>query len=389
MGRLAIIASLLLFIGGCYSHGDTAPLVIAHRGASGYLPEETLEAYQLAIDMGADALELDLVSTKDGVLIARHDTNLEVSTDVASRPEFASRKRTDWWVDGVRQTGWFAHDFTWEEIQTLGAISTDQNRPQQFNGKFKIIRLEQLLTLAKAQSAILKKPIAIYPETKHPSYHRALGLPLEETLVTIIKQAELNHRQAPIFIQSFEPSSLQIMRSLGLKTRLVQLIGADDFDLKAGALTYKPPYDKPHDWSVKADPRSYFDMVTPKGLAAIKTYADGIAPWKFYVVPVKGSVNNKGALIDTNGDGKIDIRDARIQATTRLIADAHAAGLFVHASTFKNEAEHLAADYRGDPLSEYRHFYGLGIDGVFSDFPDTAMIARADHIRQRTRLLKP
>jgi glycerophosphoryl diester phosphodiesterase len=379
VSRLAIIAGLLLCIVGCYSQSEPAPLVIAHRGASGYLPEETLESYQLAIDMGADALELDLVSTKDGVLIARHDTNLAVSTDVASRPEFASRKRTDWWVDGIRQTGWFAHDFTWEEIQTLRATSTDQNRPQQFNGKFKVIRFEQLIALTQSQSAQRKKSIALYPETKHPSYHRALGLPLEEKLVTIIKDARLNDRHAPLFVQSFEPSSLQMMRSLGIKTKLVQLIGADDYDLKTGQLTYQPPYDKPYDWFIKADRRSYFDMVTPKGLAEIKTYADGIAPWKFYVVPVKGLLNDKGVLIDANGDGKIDIRDAKIQTATHLIAHAHEAGLFVHASTFKNEAEHLASDYQGNPKSEYRQFYSLGIDGVFSDFPDTALMARADH----------
>jgi glycerophosphoryl diester phosphodiesterase len=189
----------------------TEPKILAHRGASGYLPEETLEAYQLAIDMGADAVETDLISTKDGVLIARHDPNLAISTDVASKPEFASRKRVDWLVDGEKQTGWFAHDFTLAEIKTLGAKSTDAERPQQFNGKYKIITFQELVDLVKAQSLKQGRDIAVYPETKNPTYHRDLGLPLEDKLVAIIKAAGWNSKSAPIYVQSFEPSSLKLM----------------------------------------------------------------------------------------------------------------------------------------------------------------------------------
>src|SRR5512143_1797989 len=159
------------------------PLVVAHRGASGYLPEETLEAFQLAIDQGADVIEFDLISTKDGVLIARHDAELAVSTDVATRPEFAGRRRVDWLVDGEKQTGWFAHDFTLAEIKILRAAVTDPERPQQNNGRFRIVTLQEIIDFAKAQSAKLGRSIAIYPETKNPTYHRDLGLPLEDKLI--------------------------------------------------------------------------------------------------------------------------------------------------------------------------------------------------------------
>ena len=145
-----------------------APLVIAHRGASGYLPENTLEAYQRAIDLGADAIEPDLISTRDGVLIASHYPNLAINTDVASRPEFASRKRDNWPVDGELQNGWFAHDFTLAEIKTLGVVATDPERPQQYNGRFRIVTLQEVIDLAKVESKRLGRPIAIYPETRTP-----------------------------------------------------------------------------------------------------------------------------------------------------------------------------------------------------------------------------
>ena len=225
-----------------------APLLIAHRGASGYLPEHTLEAYQLAIAQGADVIEPDFISTKDGVLIARHDPNLVTSTDVASRPEFADRKRVDWPVDGEKQTGWFAHDFTLAEIKTLGAIITDPERPKENNGRFRIATLQEIIALVKAQSAKLNRTIAVYPETKNPSYHRDLGLPLEDKLIAALNAAGWNSRSAPVFVQSFEPSSLKEMRSKGLKTRMVQLVDGDNIDLKTGQITYAIPFDRPYDW---------------------------------------------------------------------------------------------------------------------------------------------
>jgi glycerophosphoryl diester phosphodiesterase len=361
------------------------PLVVAHRGASGYLPEETLEAYQKAIDLGADVIEPDLISTRDGVLIARHDPNLAISTDVASHSEFAARKRVDWLVDGEKQTGWFAHDFTLAEIKTLGAISTDAERPQQFNGLYKVVTFQEIVDLVKAQSTQLGRAIAVYPETKNPTYHRGLGLPLEDKLIAIINAAGWNSKTAPVYVQSFEPGSLKEMKAKGLNTRLIQLIDADDYDLKSGTLTYAAPYDRPYDWTQAGDTRLFSAMVTPAGLAEIKTYADGIGPWKPYIVPVKGSLDASGKLKDINGDGKVNLNDASTQAPTTLLADAHKAGLFVHAYTFRNEGRRLAADYNGDPKAEYLQFYRLGLDGLFSDFADTAITARDAYLKELGR----
>ena len=362
----------------------TAPVVVAHRGASGYLPEETLEAYTLAIDLGADVVEPDLIATKDGVLIARHDPNLDYSTNVASHPEFAARKKTTQ-VDGETQTGWFASDFTLAEIKTLGAITTDAERATVYNGVFKVVTFQELIDLVKAKSAAKGRAIAIYPETKNPTYHRALGLPLEETLIAQLTAAGWNSKTAPVYVQSFEPSSLQTLRSKGLNTRLIQLIDADDVDLKTGALTFAAPYDRPYDWFKAGDTRLFSAMVTPAGLAEIKTYADGIGPWKPYIVPVKGTLDASGAVKDLNGDGKVNWADATTQTPTTLIPDAHKAGLFVHAYTFRNERRRLAYDYQGDPKAEYLQFYRLGLDGLFSDFADTAIAARRDYLTEMGR----
>lgn len=357
------------------------PLVIAHRGASGYLPEHTLEAYAKAIDLGADSIEPDLISTKDGVLIARHDPNLAYSTDVASRPEFANRKRVDWNVDGELQTGWFAHDFTLAEIKKLGAIATDAERPQQYNGQFKVVTFQEIIDLAKSRS-VGGRVISVYPETKNPTYHRQLGLPLEDKLIAQLTAAGWNRKDAPVFVQSFEPSSLKYMKGKGLQTRLIQLIDADDYDFKTGGLSFAPPYDRPYDWTLAGDKRLFSAMVTPAGLAEIKTYADGIGPWKPYIVPVKGEFDANGKMKDLNGDGKVNLQDARTQPPTSLIADAHKAGLFVHAYTFRNEKRRLAFDYAGNPQAEYLQFYRLGVDGVFSDFTDTALAARDAYLRE-------
>jgi len=352
------------------------PLVIAHRGASGYLPEHTLEAYQRAIELGADEIEPDLISTRDGVLIASHYPNLAINTDVASRPEFAGRKRDNWPIDGEMQSGWFAHDFTLAEIKTLGVIATDPERPQQYNGKFRIVTLQEVIDLAKAESKRLGRSIAIYPETKNPTYHRGLALPLEDKLISAIRSAGWNSKAAPVFVQSFEPGSLKEMRAKGLQVRMVQLIDADGYDFKTGGLTYAPPFHRPYDWEKSGDERLFRDMVTPAGLAEIKTYADGIGPWKPYIFPVKGQLDDAGNLKDLNGDGKIDLRDAVTGNPTSLIDDAHKVGLFVHAFTFRNESRYLAHSYSGDPRAEYLQFYRLGVDGVFSEFPDTAIAAR-------------
>lgn len=353
------------------------PLVVGHRGASGTLPEHTLEAYQRAIDQGVDAIEPDLIATKDGVLIARHDPNLAYSTNVASIAKFADRKRTDVLVDGEKQTGWFAHDFTLAEIRELGAIATDAERPQQYNGQFKVPTFQEIIELAKAQSTRLGRTIAIYPESKNPTFHRDLNLALEPKIVAMLNAAGWNSKTAPVFVQSFEPSSLKQMRALGLNVRMVQLIDADWYDYKTGGLSYAAPWDRPYDWTKAGDTRLYSVMVTPAGLAEIKTYADGIGPWKPYIIPMKGEFDVAGNMRDLNGDGVADLRDARSQAPTTLVADAHRAGLFVHPYTFRNESKRLAFDHAGDPKAEYLQYFRLGVDGLFSDFPDTAIAARA------------
>ena len=363
--------------------GNT-PLVVGHRGASGYLPEHTLEAYARAIELGADVVEPDVVVTKDGVLIARHEPNLTSTTNVASKPEFASRKTTKK-VDGADEVGWFASDFTLAEIKTLGALITDAERPQQFNGLYKIPTIQEIIDLVKARSTATGRQIAIYPETKHPTFHRQLGLPIEDKLIALINAAGWNSKTAPVYVQSFEPGSLKEMRAKGLQTRLIQLIDADDYDLKTGKLTYAAPYDRPYDWTLSGDTRLYSAMVTPAGLAEIKTYADGIGPWKPYIVPVKWDLNAAGAGIDKNGDGKTDLTDAISQAATTLVADAHKAGLLVHPYTFRNEKRRLTFDLGGDPANEYLQFFRIGVDGLFSDFPDTAVAARAKYLKETGR----
>ena len=384
-GLLAIVCSSVL-LAACSSSGSPsqtgfstldgkAPLVIAHRGASGYLPEETLEAYVRAIELGADVIEMDLISSKDGVLMTRHDPNLAFSTDVAKHPEFASRKKTIQ-VDGETQTGWFSDDFTFAEIRTLGAISTDAERPQQFNGQFKVPTFQEVIDLAKAQSIKTGRTIAIYPETKNPTYFRERGLPLEDKLIAMINAEGWNSKTAPIYVQSFEPGSLKYMKSKGLQTKLVQLIDGDDVDLRTGKITYALPSDRPYDWTIMGDKRNFDVMVTPEGLAEIKTYADGIGPWKRYIISTKGTIGTDGKPVDVNGDGKINDADTTSLPPTRLVADAHKAGLFVHPFTFRNETRRLAADYQKNATAEYTAFYQAGVDGVFTDFTDTAVAAR-------------
>ncbi len=393
-GLLALVCSSVL-LAACSSSGSPsqtgfstldgkAPLVIAHRGASGYLPEETLEAYVRAIELGADVIEMDLISSKDGVLMTRHDPNLAFSTDVAKHPEFASRKKTIQ-VDGETQTGWFSDDFTFAEIRTLGAISTDAERPQQFNGQFKVPTFQEVIDLAKAQSIKTGRTIAIYPETKNPTYFRERGLPLEDKLITMINAAGWNSKTAPIYVQSFEPGSLKYMKSKGLNTRLIQLVDGDGIDPKTGRVTYAIPTDRPYDWTKAGDKRFFDVMATPAGLAEIKTYADGIGPWKRYIITTKGTLGADGKQVDINGDGKFNDADSTSTPPTSFVADAHKAGLFVHPFTFRDERRRLAADYQGDAKAEYLAFYRAGVDGVFTDSTDTAVAARTQYLKETGR----
>jgi glycerophosphoryl diester phosphodiesterase len=342
--------------------GERGPLVIGHRGAPGYLPEHTLQSYALAIKQGADYIEPDLVATKDGHLIARHEPNITNTTDVRSHPEFADRERTAV-VDGAEETGWFASDFTLAEIKTLRAVQAFPERPQRFNGRFQIPTLDEVIALAKRESRKRDRRIGIYPETKHPTYHKSLGLPLERRLVAALRRAGWNRRRAPVFIQSFEQLNLKRLNGM-TPVRLVQLV--DAFDLNPdGTLAYEPPLDRPYDWTVSGDPellaRTFAFFATDEGLEEVSTYADGIGPWKRYIVSAVGMGPDSARTL---------------LPPTDLIQRAHDHGLLIHTWTFRNEQFRLVSDYGGNPVNEYLQFYELGIDGVFSDFPDTAVTSR-------------
>ena len=334
------------------------PILIAHRGASGYLPEHTLAAYMIAIEQGADFIEPDLVSTADGVLIARHENEIGGTTDVASRPEFAAR-RTVRHIDGEPVTGWFAEDFTLAEIKTLRARERLPGiRPHnaRFDGLFEVPSFEEVLNLVlamnerRARDALVlgrprPSPIGLYPETKHASYFRDLGLPLEARLIDSLERHGYDGPDAPVFIQSFEVANLKAL-SRRTALPLVQLIGAEG---------------KPYDFALCGDPRRYADLLVPTGLAEIATYARAIGP-------------SKDVLIPRAQDGSL------VQPTT-IVADAHAAGLLVHAWTFRAENAFLPPASRtgtdpaalGDLDSELSAFLDLGIDGVFTDHPGIAV----------------
>ena len=334
---------------------ENRPLIIGHRGGAGYLPEHTLQGYRLAIKLGADYIEPDLVSTKDGYLIARHEPNITATTNVADHPEFAS-KRTTKVIDGESQTGWFASDFTLAQIKTLRAKQPRAGRPTEFDGKFAIPTFQEVIDLSKRESERRGRQIGIYPETKHPTFHQRLGLPLERRLVDTLKRNGLNKQNSPVFIQSFEQANLKQLNTM-TPVRLIQLVDANDTDAN-GDPTYAPPFDRPYDWTVSGNPaltsRTFGYFATDAGLAEVKTYADGIGPWKVYIV-------------GTDPDGNI-------KKTTDLVARAHAHGLLIHTWTFRDDA--LPKAYTGGPLEEYLRFYRLGIDGVFSDFAGTAWAAR-------------
>jgi len=332
------------------------PLVIGHRGASGYRPEHTLASYQLAIDMGADYIEPDLVSTSDHVLVARHENEIGGTTDVADHPEFAGRRTTKT-IDGNPVTGWFTEDFTLAELRTLRARERLPDlRPANtaFDGLYQVPTFQEVIDLAK------RVGVGIYPETKHPTYFDSIGLSLEEPLVATLHANGYRGRNAPVFIQSFEVANL---KELNRRTRvpLVQLLDATG---------------RPYDFVVAGDPRTYADLATPEGLAEIATYADGVGPNKSLIVPR----DPDGNLLDP----------------TSLVRDAHRAGLQVHPWTFRKENNFLPNDFRqgnpaspeflratGDAPAEFRLFYRLGVDGLFSDHPDTAVAARHQFFADR------
>ncbi|WP_243451900.1 glycerophosphodiester phosphodiesterase [Sphingosinicella soli] len=324
-------------LGSAVTLAAERPIVIAHRGASGLLPEHTIAAYTKAIEDGADFIEPDLVATRDGVLVARHENEISGTTDVAARPEFADREVTKV-IDGVAVTGWFTENFTLAELKTLRARERlPELRGTANDGRFEIPTLDEIIALAKARG------VGVYPETKHPSYFAAIGLPLEAKLVAALDAAGWRTAEAPVFIQSFEVNNLKQLRKM-TGVRLVQLVAGE------GA---------PADGAGR-----YAEMLTPAGLKAIAAYADGIGPEKTLIIP-------RGP-------------DMRLMEPTRLVANAHAAGLKVHPWTFRAENHFLPADHKrgddprahGDLVAEIRAYLATGVDGIFSDFTAEAVAAR-------------
>ena len=351
------------------------PLIIGHRGLPSLYPEEVIPGYEAAIAAGTDALELDLQSSSDGVLFASHNVFLSDTTDVANHPEFAARRKSRL-VDGV-PTGpdWYVSDFSAAELKTLRVRQPVATRSKRYDGLYPMATFQEIIDLAKqTMAADSKRRINVYPETKNPLYQRQLGLPLEETLLAMLDRAGWNAMDSPVFVQSFDPASLKLLRKLGLRTKIVQLIDGDAVDYKTGAITYNSPASaRPFSWVQAGDPRTFAAMVTLAGLAEIKTYADGIGPWKFYLWPAQG--------VEADGTAVTALNRASNIAHTSLVADAHTAGLFVHPFTFRDEAIHLTKTYHGDPKAEYEAFFALGTDGVFTDFSATARAALTQWLR--------
>ena len=342
-----------------------APLVIGHRGAAGFLPEHTIEGYRLAVEQGANYIEPDVVMTSDRQLIARHEPMLDGTTDVATK--FAATRRSTRMVDGVATTAYFANDFTLAEIKTLGAVQPGASRPQQFNGLYKIPTLDEVIALAQAESTRTGRTIGIYPEIKHSTFMAGIfgANAVEDLLVTKLHTAYGNRADAPVFIQSFEVANLQYLNTR-TNIRLVQLVDADDVNAD-GSMSLVAPYRQPYDFVVRGDPRLFSDLLTPAGLDFVKTYADGIGPWKPYLVKTVADG------VDRSGNGTLTINDRRVDGSTGVIESAHQRGLVVHAFTFRDDASGYGFS---DPKLEMQYYMRLGLDGVFTDFPSTGVAAK-------------
>jgi glycerophosphoryl diester phosphodiesterase len=372
-GRRALLGAAVLGAGGAVlglsgtaraaeaRHGGglgslPRPTIIGHRGTAGYRPEHTFGSYDLALDMGADIVEAgDLCPTKDGHLVCRHEPEIGGTTDVADPPEFAGRKTTKV-LDGVSTTGWFTEDFTLAELKTLRAIERiPANRPHNtlYNGRWEIPTFEEVLRWQDEQTRRRGKQVWIYPETKHPTYFRKLGLGLEERVVRLLRKHGKDRRNSPVILQSFEPTSVR---------RLSKLVDNPLVVLLSDAAS------RPWDFVETGDPRTTADLVTPGGLKEIASYAQGIGPTLDLVIP----------------------RDAsgRLTVPTTLVRDAHRAGLILHPYTMRNENPFLPAEFRegadpdayGDVFGAYRAYFATGIDGVFTDHPDTGLLAREDFV---------
>lgn len=331
-----------------------APAIFGHRGAAGYRPEHTAGSYELAVQMGADYIEPDLVPTKDGVLVARHENEIGGTTDVASHPEFASRKTTKT-VDGTKVTGWFTEDFTLPELKTLRAVErlpAVRQRNTLYNGRYQVPTLQEVIDLAKGLGAKYHRTVGVIPETKHPTYFRSIGLPLEGTLAKTLKSNGLDKRDGRAIVQSFEPSSLRLLRK----------------ELRVQALQDLSATGAPYDTVATGKGPTFAEMITPAGLKEIRAYAEWIGPDKSLVISLKP--------------------DGSLGSPTALVKDAHDAKLKVGPYTFRNENQFLPADLRngtvpsdyGQAFKEYEAFFKAGVDGLFSDNSDTAVAARNDFL---------
>lgn len=333
------------------------PIVIAHRGVPGQRLEHTRPSYLLAIEQGADYIEPDVVATKDGVLVVRHENEISGTTDVADRREFADRRATKV-VDDTEHTGWFTEDFTLDELKTLRTKERIPDlRPGNvaFDGVEPILTFDEVLDIAAQGTATRDNPVGVYVETKHPSYFESVGISLNDLLIDALERRGQNTPDAKVMIQSFESGNLQAIRD---RTPLfiVQLMS---------------PSGAPADFLISGDARTYADLREPEGLAFIASYADAIGPYKDLVI----ARDDGGSLAGPTG----------------LVDEAHAAGLEVHIWTMRNENTFLPADLRsgtdklahGDAVGEYVAFFDAGVDGVFSDFTQSAVQARSQWLARQ------
>lgn len=343
--RLALAASIVAPV-----TATAQPLVYGHRGASAYRPEHTLAAYALAIDQGADYVEPDLVSTRDGILVARHENLINDTTDVATRPEFAARRTTKR-IDGTNYTGWFTEDFTLAELKTLRAkerIPGTRPGSATYDGQFDVPTLQEVIDLVKRKEAETGRQIGIIPETKHPSYFKSINLGLERPLVELLAANGYAGENSRAIIQSFEVGNLIELNQL-TDVRLVQLATS------AGA--------RPWDFVVSGDTRTYGDLLGADGIGFVASYADIIGPEKSLVIP--------------------RLSNGTLGTATGLVARAHGAGLEVVPYTFRPENSFLPPSLRngsnpsayGNDAEEFRRFLEAGVDGVFADAPDRARAA--------------
>lgn len=331
------------------------PTIVGHRGTAGYRPEHTLGSYQLALDMGADVIEQDLVPTKDGHLVCRHEPDITATSDVADHPEFASRKTTRV-IDGVSATGWFTVDFTLAELKTLRAkerIPANRQHNTLYDGHWEIPTYEEVLRWADDEGRRRGRPVWLYTETKHPTFFRGIGLGLEERFAKLLRRYGRDHANAPVFLQSFEPTSMERMAELVSAPRVVLLDVAGS---------------RPWDFKATGDPRGVDDLVKPAGLKWLASFAQGIGPTLDLIIPKDAA--------------------GKLTSPTTLVRDAHAKGLILHPYTMRNENTFLPADFRrgtdpnayGDAFGAFQRYFETGIDGVFTDNADTGVLARADFL---------